>query len=97
MTQPNANDADLLAGLLNRPDLSTSERAALSRMMDRLGVVEVKPSRRAGRLYRVASVCEAVHHVHASDEADAYHRMMCGEGTLIESDTHDTSITPVRK
>jgi hypothetical protein len=50
-----------------------------------------------GRLYRVASVCESVHYVVARDEADAYDRMMCGEGTLIESDTHDTSITRLRK
>jgi hypothetical protein len=50
-----------------------------------------------GRLYRVASVCEAVHHVFAKDEADAYDRMMCGEGTLVSTDTHDTSITRLRK
>jgi hypothetical protein len=62
MSNLNGFDAALLAGLLDRPDLTLSERAALSRMLARIteqqAAVEAAGARLAGIL-KAANAIEA--------------------------------------
>jgi len=57
--------------------------------------VELAPVK--GKAYRVKCICDQTTEVVADSVEDAIHRVMCGEGNLVDTDTHDFDVTRLRK
>jgi hypothetical protein len=59
------------------------------------GAGELAPVK--GKPYRVKCVSDQTIEVVADSVEDAIHRAMCGEGNLVDTDTHDFVVTRLRK
>jgi hypothetical protein len=56
-----------------------------------------EPAPTKGKAYRVKCVSDQTIEVVADGVEDAVHRAMCGEGNLVDTDTHDFVVTRLRK
>jgi hypothetical protein len=56
-----------------------------------------EPAPVKGKSYRVKCVSDQTIDVVAESVEDAIHRAMCGEGNLVDTDTHDFVVTRQRK
>lgn len=59
--------------------------------------IEGEPAPVKGKAYRVKCVCDQTIEVVADSVEDAIHRAMCGEGNLVDTETHDFEVTRLRK
>ena len=56
-----------------------------------------EPAPSKGKRYRVTCVCDQTNVVVADNIDDAIHRVMCGEGELTDTETHDFVVTRLTK
>ena len=59
--------------------------------------IDGEPAPVNGKAYRVKCVSDQTIEVVADSVEDAIHRAMCGEGNLVDTDTHDFDVTRLRK